>query len=197
MPLDKLLSKQYAAERGKLIDRERAAGEVRPGMIDPTETVYLTVVDEDRNVVSLIYSVFSAFGSGLVVPGTGITLQNRGTGFSLEPGHPNELAPKKRALHTNMPGMVFKDRKPWLSYGVMGGDMQPQGHTQVLLNMIEFGMNVQEAGEMARFRHFSDRAVGFESGIGIDVLQALIENWEQGVLLGGSDVRKDGAAMGY
>ena len=217
VPLDKLLSKQYAAERGKLIDRERAAGEVRPGMIDPTETVYLTVVDEDRNVVSLIYSVFSAFGSGLIVPGTGITLQNRGTGFSLEPGHPNELAPKKRALHTNMPGMVFKDRKPWLSYGVMGGDMQPQGHTQVLLNMIVFGMNVQEAGEMARFRHFSDRAVGFESGIGIDVLQALIEkghrpriamgayggyqaimiDWEQGVLLGGSDVRKDGAAMGY
>ena len=115
VPLDKLLSKQYAAERGKLIDRERAAGEVRPGMIDPTETVYLTVVDEDRNVVSLIYSVFSAFGSGLVVPGTGITLQNRGTGFSLEPGHPNELAPKTRALHTNMPGMVFKDDDRWLT----------------------------------------------------------------------------------
>jgi len=217
VPLSKLLSKRYAAERAKLIDRERAAREVLPGPIDPTETVYLTVVDEDRNVVSLIYSVFSSFGSGLVVPGTGITLQNRGTGFSLEPGHPNEMAPGKRALHTNMPGMVFKDGKPWLSYGVMGGDMQPQGHTQVLLNLIEFGMNVQEAGEAARFRHFSDRTVGFESGVGIDVLQELITkghrpvtrmgayggyqaimiDWEQGVLLGGSDVRKDGAAMGY
>ncbi len=217
VPLDKLISKEYAAERRRLIDRDRAASEVEPADIDPTETVYLTVVDADRNAVSLIYSVFSDFGSGLVVPGTGITLQNRGTGFSLKPGHPNELAPGKRALHTNMPGMVFKDGKPWISYGVMGGDMQPQGHTQVLLNMLEFGMNVQEAGEAPRFRHFSERNVAFESGVGIDVLQQLIRkghrpmtrmgvyggyqaimiDWEQGALIGGSDVRKDGAAMGY
>ena len=187
------------------------------GTIDPTETVYLTVVDEERNVVSFIYSIFGAFGSGLVVPDTGILLQNRGAGFSLEPGHPNVLAPGKRSLHTNMPGMVFKDGRPWLSYGVMGGDMQPQGHTQVLLNMIEFGMNVQEAGEAARFRHFSGRSVGIESGVGIDTLQELVEmghrpmtsvgayggyqaiviDWEQGVLIAGSDPRKDGAAMGY
>ena len=217
VPLEKLISKEYAAERRKLIDRARAASEVAPADIDPTETVYLTVVDADRNVVSLIYSVYGGFGSGLVVPGTGITLQNRGTGYSLQPGHPNELAPGKRALHTNMPGMVFKDKKPWLSYGVMGGDMQPQGHTQVLLNMLEFGMNVQEAGEAPRFRHFSDRNVAFESGFDIDVLQQLIRkghrpmtrmgsyggyqaimiDWEQSVLMGGSDVRKDGAAMGY
>ena len=217
VPLDKLISKEYAAERRRLIDHDRAASEVEPADIDPTETVYLTVVDADRNVVSLIYSVFGSFGSGLVVPGTGIALQNRGTGFSLKPGHPNELAPGKRALHTNMPGMVFKDGRPWISYGVMGGDMQPQGHTQVLLNMLEFGMNVQEAGEAPRFRHVSGRNVAFESGVGIDVLQELIRkghrpmtrmgayggyqaimiDWEQGVLMGGSDVRKDGAAVGY
>jgi gamma-glutamyltranspeptidase/glutathione hydrolase len=116
-----------------------------------------------------------------------------------------------------MPGMVFKNSKPWLSYGVMGGDMQPQGHTQVLLNLIDFGMNVQQAGEAARFRHFGDGAAAFESGIDIDVLQALIRkghrpmtrmgayggyqaieiDWENGVLAGGSDPRKDGCALGY
>jgi gamma-glutamyltranspeptidase/glutathione hydrolase len=216
IPLEWLISKEYAAERRKLIDPDRVMREIEPGITDQTETVYLTVVDEDRNVVSLIYSIFSLFGSGRVVPGTGIMLQNRGAGFSLEAGHPNEVAPGKRALHTNMPGMVFKNGKPWLSYGVMGGDMQPQGHTQVLANLIDFGMNVQAAGEMPRFRHF-DSGVGFESGIDIDVLQALIQKGhrpttrmdsyggyqaimidpETGVLSGGSDVRKDGAAMGY
>jgi len=152
-----------------------------------------------------------------VVPGTGIALQNRGAGFSLEPGHPNEMAPGKRALHTNMPGMVFKNGKPWISYGVMGGDMQPQGHAQVLSSIIDFGMNVQQAGEAPRFRHFSEGAVAFESGVDIDVLQALIQkghrpmtrmavyggyqaieiDWENGVLIGGSDPRKDGCALGY
>lgn len=217
VPLDRLISKEYAAERRKLIDPEHAAAEVEPGMIDTTETVYLTVVDAHRNAVSFIYSVFDDFGSGRVVPGTGIALQNRGAGFSLQKGHPNEIAPGKRALHTNMPGMVFKEAKPWLTYGVMGGDMQPQGHVQVLLNLIDFGMNVQEAGEAPRFRHFSDHVVSFESGIDIDVLQKLIQmghrpvtrmgvyggyqaiaiDWEKGVLMGGSDPRKDGAAMGY
>ena len=217
VPLEKLISKEYAAERRRLIDSERAATEVAPGIIDSTETVYLTVVDEKRNVVSFIYSVFDDFGSGRVVPGTGIALQNRGAGFSLEPGHPNEMAPGKRALHTNMPGMVFKNGKPWISYGVMGGDMQPQGHAQVLSSIIDFGMNVQQAGEAPRFRHFSEGAVAFESGVDIDVLQALIQkghrpmtrmavyggyqaieiDWENGVLIGGSDPRKDGCALGY
>jgi gamma-glutamyltranspeptidase/glutathione hydrolase len=217
VPLEKLISKEYAAERRRLVDSERAAIEVAPGLIDSTETVYLTVVDEKRNVVSFIYSVFDDFGSGRVVPGTGIALQNRGAGFSLESGHPNEMAPGKRALHTNMPGMVFKNGKPWISYGVMGGDMQPQGHAQVLSNIIDFGMNVQQAGEAPRFRHFSEGAVAFESGVDIDVLQALIQkghrpmirmavyggyqaieiDWENGVLIGGSDPRKDGCALGY
>ena len=215
-PLETLLSKEYAEARRGEISGDRAAREVAPGLTDDGDTIYLTVVDEDRNAISLIYSLFGSFGSGLVVPGTGIALQNRGTGYSLEPGHPNELAPGKRALHTNMPGMAFRDGRPWITYGVMGGDMQPQGHTQVLLNRIEFGMHVQKAGEMPRFRHGSD-GVGLESGIGSDTRQALIRmghgvktrfgayggyqaieiDWENGVLLGGSDPRKDGAAVGY
>lgn len=216
VPIEKLISKSYAEERRKLISMDRAARDVEPGFPDHTETVYLTVVDKDRNAVSLIYSIFSAFGSGLVVPDTGVMLQNRGTGFSLQPGHPNEIAPNKRALHTNMPGMAFRDGKPWLSFAVMGGDMQPQGQVQVLLNLIDFGMNVQAAGEMPRFRHFSS-GVGIESGVDIDVLHGLIQKGhrpitrmgayggyqailidpETGVLMGGSDPRKDGCAIGY
>ncbi len=216
VPVETLISKKYAAARRAAIKPEQAAREVPPGMTDDGDTIYLTVVDKDRNAISLIYSIFGSFGSGLVVPGTGIALQNRGTGFSLEEGHPNELEPGKRALHTNMPGMAFRDGRPWLAYGVMGGDMQPQGHTQVLLNMIDFGMHVQKAGEMPRFRH-SASGVGIESGVDPDDLaalsrmghnvvtrfgayggyQAIMIDWENGVLLGGSDPRKDGAAMGY
>ncbi len=215
-PLDQLISKEYAAVRRSEIDPARAGSEIAPGRTDDGDTVYLTVVDKDRNAISLIYSLFGSFGSGLVAPGTGIALQNRGTGFSLEEGHPNELAPGKRALHTNMPGMAFRDGRPVLAYGVMGGDMQPQGHAQVLLNMIDFGMNPQQAGEMARFRHGST-GVGLESGVGADVRQALTRmghrvitrfgayggyqairiDWDRGVLIGGTDLRKDGAAMGY
>ena len=214
--VETLISKDYAAGRRELISEGRAAREVPPGMTDDGDTIYLTVVDEDRNALSLIYSIFGSFGSGLVVPGTGIVLQNRGTGFSLEEGHPNELAPGKLALHTNMPGMAFRGGRPWVTYGVMGGDMQPQGHTQVLLNLIDFRMNVQKAGEAARFRHGAS-GVGIESGVDADSraaltrmghtvmtrfgayggYQAIMIDWERGVLLGGSDLRKDGAAMGY
>ncbi len=216
VPVETLISKDDAAERRALLSLERAAREIAPGMTDDGDTIYLTVVDEDRNALSLIYSIFGSFGSGLVVPETGIVLQNRGTGFSLEEGHPNELAPGKLALHTNMPGMAFRDGKPWVTYGVMGGDMQPQGHTQVLLNLVDFGMHIQKAGEMARFRH-SGSGVGIESGVDADTraaltrmghtvmtrfgayggYQAIMIDWERGVLMGGSDVRKDGAAMGY
>ena len=172
VPVETLISKDYAAERRALLSLERAAREIAPGMTDDGDTIYLTVVDEDRNALSLIYSIFGSFGSGLVVPETGIVLQNRGTGFSLEEGHPNELAPGKLALHTNMPGMAFRDGKPWVTYGVMGGDMQPQGHTQVLLNLVDFGMHIQKAGEMARFRH-SGAGVGIESGVDADTRAAL------------------------
>ena len=154
LPTAALISKAYAEQRRALIDRSHASETIRAG--DPTdnaETVYLTVVDKDRNAVSLIESIFGGFGSKVVPADLGFALQNRGSGFSLEPGHLNSLEPHKRSLHTNMPAFVTKDGKPWLSFGVMGGNMQPQGHTQVLLNIIDFGMNLQEAGDAARVRH--------------------------------------------
>jgi len=156
-----------------------------------------------------------------VPAGLGFVMQNRGTGFSLEPDHLNFLQPHKRSLHTNMPGMVTRGGRPWLSYGVMGGNMQPQGHVQVLANLIDFGMNVQEAGDAARFRHFGGDNGGFvvlESGVpesvvaalralGHDVrrggggavggYQAILIDPDTGVLRGGSDPRKDGLAIGY
>jgi len=104
-------------------------------------------------VISLIQSLFESFGAGIVAGETGIALQNRGSLFTLDPQHPNRIAPHKRSLHTLVPAMVLKGGRPFLSFGVMGGDMQPQGHVQVVANLVEFGMNVQEAGEAPRFRH--------------------------------------------
>ncbi len=217
LPTAELISKAYAERRRALIDRSRASGTVRAG--DPTdnaETVYLTVVDKDRNAVSLIESIFGGFGSKVVPADLGFALQNRGSGFSLEPGHLNSLEPHKRSLHTNMPAFVTKDGKPWLSFGVMGGDMQPQGHTQVLLNIIDFGMNLQEAGDAARVRHSGSVLV--EPGISDEVIaalervghrvrrsgggamggyQAIMIHPDTGMLHAGTDPRKDGAAIGY
>ncbi|MGH9853511.1 MAG: gamma-glutamyltransferase, partial [Blastocatellia bacterium] len=167
-PLDKLLSKDYAAELRKRIDLGRIANQSTTGPRGGEDTTYLTVVDKDRNVVSFIQSIFSAFGSGLVAADTGIVLHNRGAGFSFDPAHPNKLEGGKRPFHTIIPAMAFKDGRPWLSFGVMGGDMQAQGHVQVLLNLIDFGMDVQQAGEQPRFRHF-DSGLALESAIGADV----------------------------
>ena len=128
------------------------------------DTIYLTAADADGNVVSLIQSLFESFGSAVVPPGTGILLHSRGSLFTLDPSHPNALGPRKRPLHTLIPAMVTRDGTLWLSFGVMGGDMQPQGHVQVLLNLIDFGMNIQEAGEAARIRHSAD-GVAVESGV--------------------------------
>lgn len=216
-PLAQLLSKDYAAELRKRIDQNHAAddnGPRAPG--GGQDTVYLTVVDKDRNAVSFIQSIFSAFGSGLVAGDTGIVLHNRGAGFSFNPQSNNRLEGGKRPFHTLIPGMVLKDGKPWLSFGVMGGDMQAQGHVQVLLNMIEFGMDVQQAGEQPRFRHF-ENGLALESAIGADVRQALEKRGHKlttapgmfggyqailidpvtGALAGGSDSRKDGCAIGW
>ena len=155
VPVEGLISKEYAAERGKLLNPRRASRKLDPG--DPKlaqgDTIYLTIADEDRNMVSLIQSNYRGFGSGLVPDGLGFVFQDRGELFSLEEGHPNVYEPHKRPFHTIIPGFVTKDGKPYLSFGVMGGDMQPQGHVQVLCNMIDFGMNVQEAGDAARFHH--------------------------------------------
>jgi gamma-glutamyltranspeptidase/glutathione hydrolase len=226
--LVRLKSKEYAAERRREIDLTKAAtsyspmtlGAKAPAVPEPPaargDTIYMTVADRDGNVVSLIQSIFESFGSGIVAGDTGITLHNRGSLFVLQPGHPNLLAPGKRPFHTLVPAMVMKDSRPWLSFGVMGGDMQPQGHVQVLLNLIDFGMNVQEAGEAARFRHSPaglalESAVSAEARAGLEArghkvitsfgvfggFQGILFDPRTGVMMGGSDPRKDGHAVGY
>jgi gamma-glutamyltranspeptidase/glutathione hydrolase len=155
VPTDTLVSKPYAAERAKLLDMKKAgvgiaAGDAKLGKAD---TIYMCVVDKDRNCVSLIQSNYGGFGSGLAAPGTGFGLQNRGCLFALDETHANKLAPGKRPFHTIIPAMATKDGKPWFTFGVMGGDMQPQGHVQVLVNMIDFGMGVQAAGDAPRVEH--------------------------------------------
>jgi gamma-glutamyltranspeptidase/glutathione hydrolase len=150
-----LISKAYAAERRKSIDLDRAQTDVPPGdeKLVHGDTIYLTVVDQDRNCCSLIQSIYYGFGSQLCADDLGFALQNRGSLFSLDSKHPNALAPHKRPFHTIIPAMLTKDGKPVFSFGVMGGDFQPQGHVQVLVNLIDFGMNPQAAGDAARIRH--------------------------------------------
>ena len=226
--LKRMVSKEYAAQRRTEIDPNKAASDYKPLTVaghaprleEPPpargDTIYLTVADRNGYVVSLIQSIFENFGSGIVAGETGIALHNRGSLFSLQPSHPNRLVPGKRPFHTLVPAMVLKDNRPWLSFGVMGGDMQPQGHVQVLLNLIDFGMNIQEAGEAARFRH-SPAGLALESAISSDAraglgsrghtvitsagayggFQGILFDQKTGVMMGGSDPRKDGQAVGY
>ena len=155
VPTATLISKDYAAKRGKLLDSTKAGVGVPAGdaLVGKADTIYLTVVDKDRNCVSLIQSNYMGFGSGLSAPGTGFGLQNRGCLFSLDPAHANVIAPGKRPFHTIIPAMVTKAGKPYFTFGVMGGDMQPQGHVEVLVNLIDFGMGVQAAGDAPRIEH--------------------------------------------
>jgi len=155
IPLKALLSKDYAARRRALIEPGQAALEypVDNKAIDQSDTIYLTVADEAGNMVSLIQSNYRGMGSGMTPDGCGFILQDRGELFSLRDGHPNVYAPGKRPFHTIIPAFVTKNGKPWLSFGVMGGAMQPQGHVQILVNLIDFGMNLQEAGDAPRARH--------------------------------------------
>ncbi len=230
-----LLSKDYAASRRREIDPAKAAAGFTPGKMPPGaggetaapryddftdghdrgDTIYLTAADDKGNVISLIQSLFESFGSGIVAGETGIVLHDRGAGFRLDEGHPDRIAPGKRPMHTLVPAMVLKGGKPWLSFGVMGGDMQPQGHVQVLANIIDFGMNVQEAGEAPRFREMSG-GVALESAISAAARKGLAAMGHQvmqrrgafggfqgilidpvtGVLMAGSDPRKDGLAIG-
>lgn len=155
-PVATLISKAYARERGRLISMDRALREVQPGtpkQLDEGDTIYMTVADADGMMVSLIQSNYRGMGSGMAPPGLGFILQDRGEQFVLRDDHPNGYAPGKRPFHTIIPAFVTKDGKPWLSFGVMGGAMQPQGHVQILLNLIDFGMNLQEAGDAPRIQH--------------------------------------------
>jgi gamma-glutamyltranspeptidase/glutathione hydrolase len=155
VPVAELISKPYAATRAKLFDAKKALTDIPAGdpKLSTSETIYLTVVDKDRNCVSLIQSNYAGFGSGLSAPGTGFGIQNRGCLFALDETHANKLEPGKRPFHTIIPAMVTKDNKPFFCFGVMGGDMQPQGHVQVLVNLLDFGMNVQAAGDSPRVEH--------------------------------------------
>jgi gamma-glutamyltranspeptidase/glutathione hydrolase len=156
LPTDELISKEYAAGRQKLLNLQQAAEDVPAG--DPRlrhgDTIYLSVVDKDRNCCSLIQSNYFGFGSKMTAGDLGFALQNRGALFALDDTHLNRLEPHKRPFHTIIPAMVTKEGQPWFCFGVMGGDMQPQGHVQVLVNLIDFQMNVQAAGDAARVQHF-------------------------------------------
>jgi gamma-glutamyltranspeptidase/glutathione hydrolase len=174
VPVAELVSKSYAEPRRRLIRMDHALTDVEPG--DPklgrSDTTYLCVVDKDRNCVSLIQSNYNGFGSGNTPPELGFAMQNRGCLFALDPKHPNTLEPRKRPFHTIIPAMVMKDGKPWLVFGVMGGDMQPQGHVQVLVNLIDFGMNVQAAGEAARVEHKGSATPTGHPAAGVGVIEA-------------------------
>jgi gamma-glutamyltranspeptidase / glutathione hydrolase len=204
IPLGSLLAKTYAAERRKLIDPDHAAKKVEAGnpVLDQGDTIYLCTADDEGNMVSLIQSNYRGMGSGIVVPGLGFMFQDRGELFSMEPGHANVYAPGKRPFHTIIPGFVMKDGKPWEAFGVMGGGMQPQGHVQVLTNQIDFGLNVQEAGDASRWQHEGDNEptgekmtesggyVEVESGIPYETVRELKKR--------GHDVRFDvGGYGGY
>jgi gamma-glutamyltranspeptidase/glutathione hydrolase len=222
VPPAALLTDAYVAARRALIDTGRAADRPQPGKpLTASETIYLTVADSAGNMISFINSLYDLFGSGVVVPGTGFALQDRGAGFTLEPGLPNTVAPGKRPFHTLIPGFVTRPdatgaEQPWLSFGVMGGSMQPQGHVQVLLNLLVFGMDLQDAIDAPRFRHFDGLRVALEPAIGDDVRRRLTALGhvivpDSGIAFGGaqfilrlprgyaagSDPRKDGMAAGH
>ncbi|MCK7592905.1 gamma-glutamyltransferase [Pseudomarimonas salicorniae] len=183
----KLISKDYAAERRELIDPQRAARAVDAGkVLNQGDTIYLTTADKDGMMVSLIQSNYRGMGSGMAPPGLGFIFQDRGEQFVLKPGHPNSFAPGKRPFHTIIPAFITRDGKPWVSFGLMGGAMQPQGHAQIVMNLVDFGMNLQEAGDAPRIHHdgstdpagqlseMSDGGVlNLESGFGYDVQREL------------------------
>jgi len=198
------------------------AGPVVASISPFTDTTYVSVVDENRNAVSLINSVFRSFGSGYTTEKTGIILQNRGGGFSLEKGHPNELAPNKRPMHTLLPGMLMQNGKLAMSFGVMGGQYQACGHVRLLSNLYDYGMGLQEAMEAPRAfwgglrasefstitleRGYSENVAAELQAMGHSVSwikepiggsQAVQIDHKRGILIGASDPRKDGCALGY
>lgn len=227
IPVERLISKQYAAERQRTIDPNRAAKRVDAG-INEGDTIYLTVADNDGNMVSLIQSNFRGMGSGMTPTGLGFVLQNRGELFALDPEHFNVYAPNKRPFQTIIPAFVTKNNVPYLSFGVMGGGAQPQMHAQVIMNMIDFGMNTQEAGDAPRILHSGSSQptgsemtdggyISLESGFAVETRRALLKKGHvlrdvsgafggyqairydanNKVYFGASESRKDGHAAGY
>ena len=229
LPVAELISKEYGKRQAKRIDMNHAAEDVPAGdaKLALGDTIYLTVVDKDRNCCSFIQSNFHSFGS-MVVPGdVGFAMQNRGQLFALDDTHLNRLEPHKRPFHTIIPAFITKDNKPYFCFGVMGGDMQPQGHVQIVMNLIDFGMNVQAAGDAPRVSHGGSATptglpaegsgtVSVEAGVSDEVVEALkakghkvvrtrgyggyqgiLIDWENGVLHGATESRKDGTAVGY
>lgn len=217
LPIAEMLSDEFAKSQFERIDMQRAMRQpVTSALPNHRDTIYLSVVDRERNICSFINSVFHSWGSGLVAGSTGINLQNRGAGFVLEEGHFNQLEPHKRPMNTIIPAMVYRDGKPVLSFGVMGGQYQAMGQTYVLSNWIDYGMDIQQALDAARFMLYNgvlDVEVGVPeatrqglAGKGHTVTaedgphgggQGIVIDWQQGVLHGGSDPRKDGCALGY
>ena len=176
--VEHLLSDPFIAERRSRLDPDRAQARVDPGPLrTASETIYLTTADAEGNLVSLINSIYDAFGSGIVVPGTGFALHNRGAGFTLTPGLPNTAAPGKRPFHTLIPAFVTRTdggrEQPYMSFGLMGGGMQAQGHVQFLLNHLLFGMDLQQAADAARFRHLDGQLVAIEAPVGDGVRASL------------------------
>ena len=218
VPVERLLSPAHARALAGKIRMDCAMGPLPSARLPVhADTVYLCVVDRDLNTVSFINSLFTAFGTGLVAPESGVALQNRGQGFVLEPGHPNCIAPGKRPLHTLIPGMLAKDGQTVIPFGVMGGQYQAVGHVHLLSNLFDFGLDIQEAIDLARLFADPKGVVEFESGIPRKTVedlrklghktgkpekpigggQAILIDRGKGVLTGGSDPRKDGCAIGY
>ncbi|MBK6711907.1 MAG: gamma-glutamyltransferase [Chloroflexi bacterium] len=219
VPLEGLLSDVYAQKRRSLINPDRARPPLAGSPPRHGDTVYLTVADGEGNMVSWIQSLYMGFGSGLTAGTTGVQLQNRGANFSLEPGHPNEAAPGKRPYHTIIPGFITKNGQAWSSFGVMGGFMQPQGHLQVGLNLVEFGMDPQTALDAPRFNWLHGLEFGLETAVPDPIRadlqrrghqlypgetpfhygggQVIVRDLDSGVLIGGSEPRNDGTAVGW
>ncbi len=207
IPTELLISKEYALERKKLLNTNKASKQINAGLLEDGDTIYLTVADKDGNMVSLIQSNYRGMGSGMVPKNLGFMLQDRGEMFSLDPTHFNALLGGKRPFHTIIPAFVTKDNKPFISFGLMGGAMQPQGHAQIIVNLIDFKMNLQEAGDAPRFRHLgSSQPTGekmvdggfliFESGFKDEELSTL-KNFGHIIKSENDDEYLKGAFGGY
>lgn len=217
VPLEQLLDKSYAATLAKRIDRDRAISDLPPPLLrDVGNTVYIAVVDEERNACSFINSLYDSFGSGLCCPETGVLFHCRGRAFRLDPDHPNAIGPRKRPMHTIIPGLAFRGGELWACFGVMGADYQPVGHVHLLTNLVDYGMDPQAAIDSPRVMAYPQDLL-VERGVSAEVraalaakghrvvetevphggAQCILVDHRRSLLIGGSDPRKDGIALGW